>query len=86
MKRICASVPAPSTLAAWNRCSGMPRIAAVKMIMPIDAPMKPFEMMISAIGAPDIKSSGLPRPSTCIRTWFNSPTSDGLMAHAHSRM
>ena len=51
MKRICASAPAPSTAAAWNRCSGMPRIAAVKMIIPIDAPMKPFAMMISATGA-----------------------------------
>ena len=34
MKRILASVPAPSTSAAWNRCAGMLRIAAVKMIIP----------------------------------------------------
>ena len=64
----------------------MPRIAAVKMIIPIDAPMKPLEMMMSAIGASVIKSSGLPSPSTCIRIWFSSPNSDGLMAHSHSRM
>ena len=64
----------------------MPRIAAVKMIIPSDTPMKPFEMMMRAIGAAVIKSSGLLRASTRIRTWFNSPTSDGLMAHSHSRM
>ena len=86
MKRICASAPAPSTSAAWNRCSGMPRIAAVKMIMPSDAPMKPFEMMISAIGACVSRSIGASSPNARISTWFRSPTSDGLTAQTQSRM
>ena len=64
----------------------MPRIAAVKMIMPIDAPMKPFEMMISAIGACVSRSSGASSPSPCISTWFSSPTSEGLTAQSQSRM
>ena len=42
MWRTMASEPAPSARAAWNRCSGIERIADVKMIMPSDAPMKPF--------------------------------------------
>ena len=64
----------------------MPRIAAVKMIIPIDAPMKPLAMMISGTGAVVIKSSGFAIPNPCIRTWFSSPTSDGLMTHSHKRM
>ena len=64
----------------------MPRIAAVKMIIPIDAPMKPLAMMISAIGAAVSGSSGASRPNTCIRTWFSSPTSVGLITQSQSRM
>ena len=64
----------------------MPRIAAVKMIMPIEAPMKPLEMMMSAIGAEVSRSSGASRPNACIRTWFTRPASVGLTAHSQSRM
>jgi hypothetical protein len=54
----------------------MPRIAAVKMIIPSDAPIKPLAMIISATGALVIKSSGLVRPSKGVRNWFNRPTSE----------
>ena len=50
MWRTMASAPAPSARAAWNRCSGIERIADVKMIMPSDAPMKPFARMITSSG------------------------------------
>ena len=44
--RTIASGPAPSARAAWNRWSGIERIAEVKMIMPSDAPMKPLARMM----------------------------------------
>ena len=50
MWRTMASGPAPSTRAAWKRCSGIERIADVKMSMPSDAPMKPLARMITISG------------------------------------
>ena len=64
----------------------MPRIAAVKMIMPIDAPMKPLATMISATGAEVSRSSGASSPAPRISTWFRSPTSVGLTTQSQSRM
>ena len=86
MCQTIASEPAPSTRAAWNRCSGMPRIAEVKMTIPIEAPMKPLEMMMSAIGALVRRSSGRSSPTVVIRIWLRSPYSEGFTTQTQRRM
>ena len=61
-------------------------MAAVKMIIPIDAPMKPLATMISITGAEVFRSSGWSSPNSVIRIWLSSPASDGLTTQSQSRM
>ena len=79
--RTVASAPAPSARAAWNRCSGIERIAEVKMIIPMDAPMKPLAMTMSRTGALLRMSTG--SSPAARRTWFMSPRSAGSTTHSH---
>src|SRR5437867_5902036 len=82
MWRTIARAPAPSARAAWNRCSGMARIADVKMIMPSDAPMNPFATTMTRSGRLLRRSIGA-MSSAWTRIWFSRPRSFGSTTHSH---